>query len=126
MKRGLHRVNEMSSVERYCHCSKQILLTTLATPATLRPVNSEPSIAALYYASSKPSRQLLWQRKQNEAGLCSNGCGREVAVGPDGVRRTQCVACMTRSRTRSRERMGFKAWREGLRGRPPIWKRGGK
>lgn len=80
-------------------------------------------IPALYYASQRPSRQLLWQRSRNATGLCAICGGEPVLQGPDGKLRSVGMRCWVRRRKLDRKRRGLKAWKPGGRGRPVVFGR---
>lgn len=78
-------------------------------------------IPSLYYASERPSRQLLWQRSRNATGLCGTCGHKPVAQGPDGKSRSKCLGCILRQRKMERRRKGWKAQVVSGRGRPALF-----
>jgi hypothetical protein len=59
------------------------------------------------------SRQAEWQKKQKAAGCCVS-CGDEAVAGS-----SFCHEHLVARRIKSREKLGFKAWVPGGKGRPP-------
>lgn len=61
------------------------------------------------------SRQREWQVHQRAIGNCMV-CGKPR----NGVYRSYCTGCAEKIRARYRKKRGFRPWREGEPGRPPL------
>lgn len=81
-----------------------------------RRKEKEPA-ASLASPPPTPSRQLLWQRLRIAKGLCPQ-CAREALLPDRGIG----LKCLIKRRKLERERKGWKPWREGKAGRPPLEK----
>ena len=65
------------------------------------------------FTKLKVSRERRRQLRNRKRGLCR--CGQEIESGL-----SCCLKCLERSRSLMRRRGGYKEWKEGGRGRPPI------
>ncbi len=65
------------------------------------------------------SRQRVWQLKKAAEGLCTN-CGRIPVPG-----KRRCVLCLKQAHMSKRKANGYKPWKEGGPGRPPMEKANG-
>lgn len=64
---------------------------------------------------SELSRQRLWQLKRIAEGKCPQcGVAKEAKT-------FLCPKCAKANAIRNREKSGFKPWKEGSKGRRPIW-----
>jgi hypothetical protein len=74
-------------------------------------------------AAPPPSRQVRWQRKKLLAGLCSI-CGRlPLTQSSTGRLSIFCLSCLLKQREKNAaqaRKRGFRAWRKGGPGRPPL------
>ena len=64
--------------------------------------------------TARESRQRRWQLARIAEGRCAQ-CGRRRQHY-----RTLCDACAMKAQRRNRMRQGFKPWKRGGMGRPPV------
>ena len=60
------------------------------------------------------AQKRAWQKKQKAAGNCVC-CGK-----PRQIYWERCDSCQEKRRVKNRLEKGFRAWRPGYRGRPPV------
>jgi hypothetical protein len=71
-------------------------------------------------ATKALSRQAQYQKRKITAGLCGK-CGREPLFSS-----TLCLGCIRVNRHLQRKARGFKPWKPGGVGRPPMGRKEGK